>query len=124
MVTFDHAGDVDAAFVAELLMAERLVVAVVGEEKDDGVIEFVVLLELVEDVLDLLVGAAGTIVMGCPCLLESGSLREVGWKRDSVILKLLPLADVTGVGLASPEHDLAKPGLLFIGAGLPGIFGE
>ena len=96
----------------------------VGEEKDDGVVEFVIGFELIEDVLDLLVGAAGTVVVGGPGLLEAGGLREVGWDGDGIVLELLALADVAGVGLAAPEHDLAKPRLLFIRAGLPGVLGQ
>ncbi len=124
MITLDHARNVDAAFVAELLVTEGLVVAVVGEEKDDGVVEFIVGLELVEDVLDLFVGAAGAVVVGGPGALEAGGLGEVGRQGDGVVLELLTLADMAGVGLSSPEHDLSEPGLVLFWAGIPGVFGE
>jgi len=52
VVAFDYEGDVDTAFVAELFVAEGLVVPVIREEKDDGVFEFAVGFELFENGFD------------------------------------------------------------------------
>ena len=80
--------------------------------------------ELVEDVLDLSVGAAGGIVVSGPGFLEAGGGGEVGWKGNRVVFEFLSFSHVAGFGFAAPERDLPKPRLLFFRTGLPRIFCE
>ena len=124
VIALDHEGDVDTAFVAKLFVAEGLVVAVVGEEKDDGVFELAVGFEEGEDFLDLGIGATGGVVVLGPRGAVDGGVGEVGRDGDVVVGEEFAFADVPGFGFASPDHDLAEPRLVFVGALAPGVLDE
>ena len=69
----------NTAFIAELLVAKRVVIAVIGEEKDDGVFEETIGFETIQDVFDMAVGDADGVVMVGPFLAEDFLSREVRW---------------------------------------------
>jgi len=124
VVSFDDERDVDASFVAELFVAEGLVISVIGEEEDDGVVEFAIGFELLEDGFDAGVDSSGGVVVGGPGFAECRSVGEVGWEGNLAGFKDVAFTGVFAVGFASFEFDLAEPGLGFIGAGVPGVFGD
>ena len=67
----------DTAFVAELLVAKRVVIAVIGEKKDDGVFEEAIGFETIHDVSDMAVRDADGVVMVSPFLAEDFLVWEV-----------------------------------------------
>ena len=69
----------DTAFVAELLVAKRVVIAVIGEKKDDGVFEEAIGFETIHDVSDMAVRDADGVVMVSPFLAEDFLVWEVRW---------------------------------------------
>ena len=69
----------DTAFVAELLVAKRVVIAVIGEKKDDGIFEEAIGFETTYDVFDMAVCDADGVVMVCPFLAEDFLVWEVRW---------------------------------------------
>lgn len=69
----------DTAFVAELLVAKRVVIAVIGEKKDDGVFEEAIGFETIHDVSDMAVRDADGVVMVSPFLSEDLLVWEVRW---------------------------------------------
>ena len=87
------------AFVAELLVAKRVVIAVIGEEKDDGVFEETIGFETIQDVFDMAVGDADGVVMVGPFLAEDFLIREVRWNLHGRGIDFV--GELSGVGFSS-----------------------
>ena len=89
----------NTAFIAELLVAKRVVIAVIGEEKDDGVFEETIGFETIQDVFDMAVGDADGVVMVGPFLAEDFLIREVRWNLHGRGIDFV--GELTGVGFSS-----------------------
>ena len=89
----------NTAFVAELLVAKRVVIAVIGEEKDDGVFEETIGFETIQDVFDMAVGDADGVVMVGPFLAEDFLIREVRWNLHGRGIDFV--GELSGVGFSS-----------------------
>jgi hypothetical protein len=60
-------------------VAKRVVIAVIGEKKDDGVFEEAIGFETIHDVSDMAVRDADGVVMVSPFLAEDFLVWEVRW---------------------------------------------
>lgn len=101
----------DTAFVAELLVAEGVVVAMIGEEKDDGIFEEIIVFETIYDVFDMSVGDADGVVMVSPFLAEDFLIRKV--RRDLHVCRIDLVGELAGVGFSTAQLDLSEPGPFF-----------
>ena len=89
----------DTAFVAELLVAKRVVIAVIGEKKDDGVFEETIGFETIQDVFDMAVGDADGVVMVSPFLAEDFLVWEVRWDLHGRGVDFV--GELSGVGFSA-----------------------
>lgn len=89
----------NTAFIAELLVAKRVVIAVIGEEKDDGVFEETIGFETIQDVFDMAVGDADGVVMVGPFLAEDFLIRKVRWNLHGRGIDFV--GELSGVGFSS-----------------------
>lgn len=89
----------DTAFVAELLVAKRVVIAVIGEKKDDGVFEKAIRFETTHDVFDMAVCDADGVVMVSPFLAEDFLVWEVRWDLHGRGVDFV--GELSGVGFSA-----------------------
>ena len=89
----------NTAFVAELLVAKRVVIAVIGEKKDNCVFEEAIRFKTIQDVFDMAVGDADGVVMVGPFLAEDFLIREVRWNLHGRGIDFV--GELSGVGFSS-----------------------
>ena len=89
----------NTAFVAELLVAKRVVIAVIGEKKDDRIFEEAIGFETTYDVFDMAVCDADGVVMVSPFLAEDFLIREVRWNLHGRGIDFV--GELSGVGFSA-----------------------
>ena len=89
----------NTAFIAELLVAKRVVIAVIGEKKDNCVFEEAIRFKTIQDVFDMAVCDADGVVMVGPFLAEDFLIREVRWNVHGRGIDFV--GELSGVGFSS-----------------------
>ena len=89
----------DTAFVAELLVAKRVVIAVIGEKKDDRIFEEAIRFETTHDVFDMAGCDADGVVMVGPFLAEDFLRWGVRWELHGRGVDFV--GELSGVGFSA-----------------------